>query len=414
MRFKHAIQIALEATTIHRGRSALTILGIVIGIGAVMVIMSAGRGAEGLILSELSGFGAEVVVVRPGQEPKGPSDIGATLFSDSLKERDLKALQKKGNVPDLVNVVPALLVPGSVSYGGETYRPTVFGWSAEFMGDMMNLYPAQGVFFDDNDIRNKAKVAVIGSKVKEELFGESDAVGKSLKIKDQSLRVVGVLPERGQTPLFNVNDIVVLPYSTAQTYLLGIDYYHEIMVKTASPDRVQRAVRDIEATLRQTHGIEDPSKDDFFVVTQQGVVDQIKSIIGILTAFLAAVVAVALVVGGIGVMNIMLVSVTERTREIGLRKAIGATNKDIMIQFLLEAIFLTLAGGVIGIVLGALLSFGLAFVLSSVVGLTWEFVFPLGAVWLGLGVAAFVGVLFGLYPARQASQKSPIEALRYE
>jgi len=354
------------------------------------------------------------VVVRPGQEPKGPTDIGNTLFSDSLKERDLKALQRRGNVPDLVEAVPALIVSGSVSYAGETYRPTALGWSAEFMGGMMNLYPEEGVFFGENDIRNKAKVVVIGSKVRQELFGESDAVGKKIKMKDQNFRVVGVLPERGQTSFFDVNDLVIFPYTTAQSYLLNIDHYHEIMVKTKSADVVQRAVKDIEATLRQTHGIEDPDKDDFFVVTQQGVIDQIKTIIGVLTAFLSAVVAIALLVGGIGVMNIMLVSVTERTREIGLRKALGARNKDILFQFLLESVLLTALGGVIGIVLGASISFGIALVLSTVLGLTWEFAFPLEAMWLGLGVATTVGIIFGLYPARQAARKDPIESLRYE
>jgi putative ABC transport system permease protein len=414
MRLKHSIITAFNATLAHRARSALTVLGIVIGIGAVIIIMSLGRGAEGLILGELSGFGAEVIVVRPGQEPKGPTDIGNTLFSDSLKERDLQALQRKENIPDLVEAVPALIIPGSVSYGGETYRPTAFGWSAEFMADMMNVYAKEGVLFGENEIRTKSKVAVIGSKVRTELFGDSDAVGKNIKMKDQNFRVVGVLPDRGQTPFFDVNDVVIFPYTTAQTYLLGIDYYHEIMIKTTDPDAVARTVKDIETTLRQSHGITDPDKDDFFVVTQQGVVDQIKTIIGILTAFLSAMVAIALVVGGIGVMNTMLVSVTERTREIGLRKAIGATNKDILVQFLFESTFLTFLGGIFGIVLGAVLSFGIALVLSSVLGLAWEFAFPLQAVWLGLSVSAAVGTVFGIYPARQASKKDPIEALRYE
>ena len=225
---------------------------------------------------------------------------------------------------------------------------------------------------------------------------------------------MGVLAARGQVAFLNFNDIIIIPYTTAQSYLLGIDHFHEIIVKTTGPEVVERAVRDIELTLRENHGISDPEKDDFFVVTQQGIIDQIKVIIGALTAFLSAVVAIALVVGGIGVMNIMLVSVTERTREIGLRKAIGATNNDILIQFLLEAILLTVMGGFIGIVLGILLSFAASVVLSQVLDFAWVFVFPLSAAILGLGVSAVVGVIFGLYPARQAAKKSPMEALRYE
>jgi putative ABC transport system permease protein len=223
-----------------------------------------------------------------------------------------------------------------------------------------------------------------------------------------------VLGERGQTSFVNFDRVVIIPYTTAQTYLLGVDYFHEIITKATSPDVVDRTARDIEATLREAHNITDPEKDDFFVVTQQGVVEQIQTILGALTAFLSSVVAIALVVGGIGIMNIMLVSVTERTREIGLRKALGATEKDILVQFLFEAILLTAAGGLVGIILGALLSSGATFVLKQFAGLAWQFVFPVSAMLLGLGVSALVGVVFGIYPARKAAQKSPIEALRYE
>ena len=205
-----------------------------------------------------------------------------------------------------------------------------------------------------------------------------------------------------------------MPYTTAQLYLLGIDYFHEIIVKAESQEAVLRTVRDIELTLRENHGITDPEDDDFFVTTQEGIVEQVQIIIGSLTAFLSSVVAIALVVGGIGVMNIMLVSVTERTREIGLRKAVGATEGDILSQFLFEAVILTVVGGIIGIILGTGLSFLASFVLTAILGVTWIFVFPITAALLGLFVSGLVGLVFGLYPARQAARKSPIEALRYE
>jgi len=244
---------------------------------------------------------------------------------------------------------------------------------------MFDIDVSEGVLFSDSDIRNKAPVVVIGAKVKKELFGESDAVGKSVKIKDKKFRVIGVLSSRGQVAFFNPDEIALVPYSTAQTYLLGIDYFNEVMIKAQSPEFVARTVSDIEATLRELHDITDPDKDDFFVVTQEGLVSQIATIIGVLTIFLSSVVAIALVVGGIGVMNIMLVSVTERTKEIGLRKALGATNKDILTQFLMEAVTLTGVGGVIGIVIGSFLSFVVALVLEKVMLLDWSFVFPLNA-----------------------------------
>lgn len=403
-----------QALLTNKVRSALTVLGIVIGVAAIILIVSIGRGAENLILSQLGGLGADLIVIRPGQEPTGPSDFSETLFSDSLKERDIDALKRTENVPHLRDIAPAVIVPGPISYRSETYRPEVFGWSAEFMGDVFDIYPEKGVYFTDLDIRQKASVAVIGHEVEQELFGNDSALGKNIKIKDRNFRVVGVLPSHGQSSFFNPDKVVVIPYTSAQTYLTGSDHYQEVMVRADDPSFVARTVRDIEATLRESHNITDSEKDDFFVVTQEGLVDQIGTILSVLTAFLSSVVAISLVVGGIGVMNIMLVSVTERTKEIGLRKAIGATNKDIMRQFLLESVLLTAVGGIVGVLIGALFAFLVSFVLSQGLALAWEFSFPVAGALLGVGVSALVGVVFGLYPARKAAQKSPIEALRYE
>ncbi|MFC1733318.1 ABC transporter permease, partial [candidate division KSB1 bacterium] len=341
MRILLLLKTSIYALVANKVRSGLTILGIVIGIAAIILIISIGKGAEGLVLSELGNLGADLIVIRPGQEPTGPTDIAETIFSDSIKAKDIEALKRKDNVPYLLDIAPAIVVTGSVSYRGETYRPQIFGWSAEFMADVFDAYPERGTVFTDVDIRQKASVAVIGNKVEEELFGNEDAVGKNIKIKGRNFRVIGVLPSRGQSSFFNIDEVVVIPYTSAQTYLSGGDFFNEVMVRASDSSLVTRTVRDIEATLRESHDITDPSKDDFFVVTQEGMVGQIETILSVLTAFLSSVVAISLVVGGIGVMNIMLVSVTERTKEIGLRKAIGATNKDIMRQFLLEAVILT-------------------------------------------------------------------------
>jgi len=414
MHIKHTIRTALRSLEANKSRSALTILGIVIGITSIMIMMSVGQGAEDLIIGEISGLGAETIVVRPGKEPSGPTDLGDTLFSDSLKDRDITALKKKSNVPELVEIMPALLVPQSVSYKGDTYRPDVFGGSAEFFSKAFNVFPEKGRLFDESEIRAKASVAVIGHKVKEELFGGLEAVGENIKIKDKNFRVVGVYPKKGAVAFINFDNMVVVPYTTAQTYLLGINHYHEFIIKTTGPEAVPRTVKDIELTLRETHKIDDPEDDDFFVETQQGLVEQIEIILGALTAFLASVVAVALVVGGIGIMNIMLVSVAERTREIGLRKAVGATQKDIRNQFLIESVILTAIGGIIGVVLGGIISFLISVAIRNFVGLDWGFSFPISAVFIALSASAVIGLVFGLYPARQASKKSPIEALRYE
>jgi len=246
------------------------------------------------------------------------------------------------------------------------------------------------------------------------LFDGEDPIGKSIRIKNKSFRVIGVLPPTGQVVFFNADELLLVPPSVAQLYLLGIDHYNEIIVQAESPESVDRTVADIEHTIRDLHNITDPEKDDFYVQSQSELLSMVGTILSVLTAFLASMVAISLVVGGIGVMNIMLVSVSERTREIGLRKAVGATNKDIHRQFLVEAIVLTAVGGVIGTLIGFALSAVAALILSRVLGVSWAITFPVMAAVLGIGVSAGVGLVFGSYPAHKASEKSPIEALRYE
>lgn len=415
MKLRHIITASVTGLQANRVRSALTILGIVIGVASVLLIISVGRGAENLVQSEISGFGADMIAIRPGKEPTGPTDIAGTLFADSLTDRDVEALRRKQNVPGLKDLAPALIVPTNISYQGETYRNAqIFGWSAEFMGNMFNMYPDEGVVFDDTDIRQRATVVLLGSKVKKELFGDMSAIGEVVKIKDRSFRVIGTYPPRGQVAFFNMDDLAIIPHTAAQTYLLGIDYYHEIIARAESPEAVPRTIRDIELTLRELHNITDPKNDDFFVVTQQAVMEQVGIILAALTAFLSSVVAIALVVGGIGVMNIMLVSVTERTKEIGLRKAVGATNRDIMLQFLAEAVILTGLGGVVGVLIGITLAFLVSVGLSQALSVDWVFTIPISAVLLGVGVAMIVGLVFGIYPARTAARKNPIDALRFE
>src|SRR3989338_7234865 len=404
---------AYRAVWSNKVRSGLTVLGIVIGITAIILIVSLGQGAQGLILGQIQGLGAETIVLRPGREPKGPTDFAQTLFADSIRERELEALKRKENVPELVSMAPVIFISDAVSYRGEVEHPSIFGWSAEFMINMTKTEVERGTIFDETDIKQTASVAVLGNKVAGQLFGNDDPVGKSIRIRNTNFRVVAVL-KKGNSGLFNVDSMVIVPYTAAMTYLSQQKHYSEVMIKVSSPEMVARSVGDITATLRELHNITDPAKDDFYMETQQGTIKQIGTILSVLTTFLSAVVAISLVVGGIGVMNVMLVSVTERTREIGLRKALGARNSDILRQFLIEAVMLTMVGGAIGIALGVFFGYLVSIVLSGQLGVSWVFAFPWTAMLIGLGVSASVGIVFGIYPASKASKKSPIEALRYE
>ncbi|MBP9760026.1 MAG: ABC transporter permease [Candidatus Pacebacteria bacterium] len=414
MKIGHVIQLSLQGVTAKWSRTFLTLLGIAIGVSAVMVIASLGRSTTDLILNEISSLGADVFVVQAGRDTGSPGDITETLLSDSIKIRDVVALMRTSNVPHVTDVSPVVIVPGPVSYGNETFQPETIGGDASFFAKVFDAVPSEGDVFGEEEIKQKAFVAVIGSRVRDELFGNNDPLGEKITVKGNKFRVVGVLPKKGQVGFVNFDDSVFIPYTTAQTYVLGTDHFFELIVRVDDPKNLTRATYDAEATLRETHRLETGDENDFKIRTPEALMEQVGTILSILTIFLTGVVAIALVVGGIGIMNIMLVSVTERTREIGLRKAVGATDGDILAQFLLEAILLTLLGGAVGIAFGALMAYGSSIAIRTFSSLAWTYTFPLQAALIALGFSVLIGLIFGLYPARKASRKSPMEALRYE
>ena len=412
MTWRHLIKTSLTGLSTNRSRSLLTILGIVIGITAIMLVVSLGAGAQNLILGEVQGLGTNTIAVIPGQVSTSPSNVSA-LYSDSLKPQDVTALENKANVPNLVSLMPVVLGASTASYDSNTYQVTIFG-ATNLIATIFDLVPSEGQFFDQSDVAGLSNVVVIGADTATYLFGNEDPLNQNIAIKGRNFRVVAVLPKSGGGSIFNFDSMVIMPYTTAQTYVTGQKYYNRLIIQATSDTAVPETASDIRLTLEESHNITDPTKDDFTVQTQQSLANTLGTITSALTYFLVAVASIALFVGGVGIMNIMLVSVTERTREIGLRKALGAKNRDILSQFLLEAVMLTAIGGFVGIVLGAGLAFIIAIGLSKGLGVNWVFVFPWTGAALGIGVSALIGLVFGGYPANQASKKSPIEALRYE
>lgn len=413
MKIKDIAKSAAQGLATHKMRSALTMLGIIIGIGSMVVVMSVGQSAEGLILGEISGFGANSVFIVPGRQPTGAADSGSSLLTDSITIRDIEDLEKKSNVPGAVGVYPVVFGPVVAAHESETISTLVMG-SSPGITEAFKLTLAQGGMFEQEDIDGRTDAVVIGDKVREELFGIRNPVGEKVKIKERSFRIVGVLAKKGAGGFIDFDNSIIGPYTTVQQNILGIRHFHRVTVEAESTEAVPGVVADIEALLRNNHNINDPEKDDFFVETSESMAATIGTITGIMTVLLASVAGISLLVGGVGIMNIMYVSVTERTQEIGLRKALGATNKDVSGQFLLEAIGITVGGGLVGVIGGTVLTFLMTLAVQKFAGINFPFVFSVGGAVLGVSVSSAIGLLFGIFPARAAAKKSPIEALRYE
>lgn len=415
MLFKDAFKTALRSLTHGKMRSILTMLGIVIGIASVIVLMSIGQSAQNLILSQVQGIGSNLIFVVPGGSSNGkfsPPASAQGIIITSLVERDADLLSR---APSISAVVPEVRGQGEIVYGSNDVAVSYEGTTANFFS-VRNLPAGEGNAFTKGDVDSAEHVAVIGPVLATTLFGHYlNPINKTVRLKNISFRVVGVLA-KGGTGVFGVDqdNLVIVPLSVAQKQLLGISHFSDVIVQADPAYDIQFVKNRVTFVLRQDHGITDPNKDDFTIRTQEDALALLGSVTSILTLFLAAIASISLIVGGIGIMNIMLVAVTERTREIGLRKAVGATDADILKQFLIESVLLTIAGGIIGIAAGAGIVGAVYFVLTTFFSIGWVFAFPLSAVLLGLSVSTVAGIVFGIYPARQAGKKNPIEALRYE
>ena len=418
MKFGNSFKTAIIGLKTNKTRSALTILGIVIGISSVILMMSLGDGAQNLILGQIMSMGPNNVYVEPGAFTTGGGDMTQQMMEGmEIKTLTLEDMEAIENDPLVEMVAPMVLSVGRVVYKNNDEKITLFGTTPAY-NKITNSRTVLGSDFIDFDVQGMSKVAVLGYKVKEDLFETENPIGKIIRIKQTNFRVIGVMEEQGTQMFQNLDEYIYIPITTVQKFLLGINHVQSSVVKIVNQDKIDEAVEGIRLILRERHNIYNPegdlSKDDFKVVSGKETADLMNTVTSILSLLLSSVAAIALVVGGIGIMNIMLVSVVERTREIGLRKAVGARKKDILYQFLIEAMVLTGLGGILGILLGAILSYLVSIVLTMALGIEWGFALSLSSIIIAFGVATGIGLVFGIYPARKAAKLSPIDALRYE
>lgn len=400
------MQTAIRGVTSNLSRAVLTMLGIVIGVSAVVLMSSIGQSMSGLILGQISSLGAKTMVVFPGNQEGNPMQAGF----DSITFEDIRDLERLGSVQ---TIAPIITVPGLVGYGRERANPQVLGVTQNFFLNQ-NVEAAVGRMLDVSDIEGAKYNVVLGPDVAEKLFGQRTAVGERIKIGNNSYAVIGISQSLGAQFFQNADDRIYLPYSTARQ-VTG-QRYVSYMTMTAV-DTFDQAIDDVKYTLRRNHSIDNPKnddkKDDFIVRTSAQAMQILGTVSLGLTLFISTLAAISLVVGGIGIMNIMLVSVTERTQEIGLRKALGARGRDILTQFLAESVAFTFLGGVFGIILGI----GIAFVASLIVQrylASYTFAVSSISIIISFLMATSVGLIFGITPARRAAALPPIEALRYE
>jgi putative ABC transport system permease protein len=415
MRLSDPIKISYKNLLAAKFRSFLTILGIIIGVASVIIIMAIGQSAQALILDQVSGIGSNLIGILPGaSDEKGPPAAAMGIKVTTLKYDDLEALRNGKNVPEIADAAGYVMGSEQAMYGGNNLVASFTGTTASYI-NVENSEVAQGRFINKDEETNMARVAVIGKNIVRDLFSGQDPLGKQIRLKDQNFTVIGVFKEKGGGGFgaSSVDDSIFIPLRTAQKLLLGIDYIAFIRVKVKEADLIPYAIANVKTTLRERHNIKNPANDDFSVRDQAQALLMIKNITNILRYFLLAIGTISLVVGGVGIMNTMLIVVNQRIREVGLRKAIGAKNSDILAQFLIESSAISFFGGVFGIIFGIFISFISAIVMQAL-KYKWPFMISWQSIVLATFVSIGIGMVFGIYPARKASKISPMEALRYE
>lgn len=399
-----SITLALEGLAANKMRSILTMLGVIIGVSAVITMLALAGGTSESMMSRIKEMGTNVLSVMSGQSRQG-GIMGGMGSKESLTLEDAEAIADK--CPSVVAVAPEVSGNAQVKYKNQNTNTSIHGTTPEYL-TIRNYEVADGAFFTEKDVRSRRKVAVLGPTVVENIFGEESPIGKMIHIKGTGFVVIGVTAEKGAGGFGDSDDQIFIPVTTAMKRLFGLEYVRSISVQAQSMDVMDQASAEISELLRKQHRLAAGDDDDFTIRSQADIMEMANEFSNTFALLLGGIASVSLLVGGIGIMNIMLVSVTERTREIGIRMAVGAHRRDIQVQFLVEAMVLSMVGGAAGILMGALGSFiirSLSTVNASV---------SLTSVLLSFGFSAFVGIFFGLYPARKASNLDPIDALRYE
>ncbi len=401
-------QETYSALLSNKARSGLTVLGIVIGIGSVIAMISVGQGSTASIQSSIQSLGSNLLMVSPSFQRGVGTQVSAGRGSArTLEQEDADAIQKE--ITLVKALAPELSSRYQITAKGTNTNTSVVGTTPDYPS-VRNVEIAEGSFISNQNVRSLSKVAVLGPTTRNDLFGEgaTGVIGKTIRINKIDFKVIGITKEKGGSGMSNQDDMIFIPLSTAQRFLAGSNYLSTIYVEVVDQESMTTAQEQITSLLLSRHNISNPELADFSIMNQADIISSVSSISDTLTILLAAIAGISLLVGGIGIMNMMLTTVTERTREIGLRKAIGAKKKDIILQFLTESVMLTFIGGIVGILLGWILSYAVAYFGSMTTEITsWS-------VFLAVGVSAAIGIIFGYYPARRAANLNPIEALRYE
>ena len=415
MNLFEALRMAANGLLANRLRSSLTMLGILIGVTAVILLVAVGNGASVQINNQIQALGANVIYVYPSNA-KGAGGVSQGFGTGtSLTQADVDAINSRQQDPDVVAAIPITQTGGQITYGNQNYFAPTIGTSTAFP-QVRDYQIAEGSFFTEDDLNARHRVVVLGQTVVDNLFGSADPVGQTIKISRQSFRVIGVFASKGGTGFGSQDNVVVAPITTVWAYLTGArgKAISQIVASASSASTVTQAETEITTILLEQHQISDVTQADFQLQSQQDLLNQATSIATALTLVLGAIAGISLVVGGIGIMNIMLVTVTERTREIGIRKAIGARRRDILVQFLIEAMVLSGLGGALGIAVGALLANEAPHIPAIASSSFPAPVVSASSVLLAFCVSVAIGLFFGIYPANRAARLHPIEALRYE